>query len=125
MLIPQETTRKQGERTRTLKRSVRLGTVSVRFVMTGLLGAVALLYLAQSTQSAARSYEVRALVEQQRRLQVEVERLSIDTVRQRSLPEIEKVLPTPDPAATSPAPPSWEPVKEIAYPATAEPVAGR
>jgi len=125
MLVPKNSTR-DGERKHTLQRSMRLGKVSVRFVMTGLLGALALLYLAQSTQSAARSYELRALDEERRELEVELEQLEIDSIRLRSLQEIEKVVPTPDPSATTtPTAVSWEPVRELAYPATAEPVAGR
>lgn len=124
MLIPKTTTQ-TGERKHTVNQSVRLGKVSVRFVMTGLLGALALLYLAQSTQSAARSYELRALEEERRELQTEVERLEIDSIRLKSLPEIEKVLPvTPVDTSTS-QPVAWESVHDILYLAASGPVANR
>lgn len=123
MLLPKNETRR-GQRKHTVNRSVRLGKVSVRFVMTGLLGALALLYLAQSTQSAARSYELRALNEQRQELAVKLERLEIDSIKLRSLQEIEKAVPTPDPTVTNPVV-AWEPVREIVYPVTGESVAIR
>lgn len=124
MLIPTRKNQRLGDRKRTIDRPLRLGKVSARFVMTGLMGALALLYLAQSTQNAARSYQLRALLEQRDKLQKEVDRLTVESIRLGSLAEIQKMAPPPDPTKAS-SPSAWEPVSAIAYPATAEPVAQR
>lgn len=123
MLLTKTNTQRAGVRQHTLDRPFEMGQVSVRFVMIGLLAAVALLYLAQSTQGAARSYQIRALEEQRKDLDYERERLEIEAVRLESLPEIEKAFPT-TPAAEGDQV-SWETVHQVTYLEGPESVAAR
>lgn len=121
MLITKTNNNTDGVRKHTLGQSFRFGQVSVKFVFIGLFGAVALLYLAQSTQSTARTYTLHALEEEQRQLETDQERLKAEVIRTRSLPEIEKVLPTEPPKEGEQ--PAWEQVNKIAYITTPEPLA--
>lgn len=113
MLLTKTNTDRNGIRKHTLDRPVRMGQVSVRFVMIGLLAAVALLYLAQSTQGAARSYQIQALEKERQKLDHERDRLEIEAIRLQSLPEIEKAFPTtPSPEDGTV---SWEAVHQVEY----------
>lgn len=111
----------EGLRKHTTARPVRLGRVSVKFVFVGLLAALALLYLTQSTQSAARSYQLRALLEERKDLEHERDRLEIEAVRLRSLPEIQRVVPSEAPTEGEPV--AWEAVKDVRYLSGSKPVA--
>lgn len=123
MLLAKTNTQREGIRKHTLDRPVQFGQISLKFMFVGLLGALALLYLAQSTQGASRSYQLRALEDERKELRIERERLQVEAIRLRSLDGLQKdysTTPAPDGAAAS-----WEPVNSIAYMKTVSPVAQR
>lgn len=91
--------------------------------MMSLLAALALLYLTQTTQGQTRTMQFRALDEERQQLIKEQERLELQVIRLRSLPELEKAFPTESPAAGQAA--AWEKVQHVAYLPTPDPVAER
>lgn len=113
MLLSETNTHQPNSRKRTLARPIQLGTVSLKFVFIGLLAAVALLYLAQSTQSATRANEFRLLEVEKKSLEHDRERLEIEANRLRSLEVIQEHVIEPSPPADQPV--SWEPVQEVTY----------
>lgn len=56
-----------------------------------ILAALALFYLAQSSQSATKNYKVRELDLTKQGLQEENDRLKIETLRLKSLNEVQKL----------------------------------
>lgn len=123
MLLAKTNTQRDGIRKHTLERPVRFGQVSLKFMMVGLLAAVALLYLAQSTQSASRTYELRHLEEERKDLLIEKERLEVESIRLRSLENLEQSFSTTPPKEEGQA--AWEPAADMAYVHGARPVADR
>lgn len=123
MLIAKTNTQIPGMRKHTVTRAVSLGQVSFKFITIGLLAALALLYLAQNTQSANRSYQLRSLTEERVKLQQERERLEVESIRLRSLDSIGQNFSTAPGAEGQPA--AWEPVTNVAYIHGTIPVAGR
>lgn len=123
MLLAQSNNSRDGVRKRTLDRPVRFGQISLRFMMIGILAAVALLYMAQSTQSAARTYQLRSLEQQQKDLQTENDRLQVEAVRLRSLQAIQKDFPTTPAASGQPV--AWQQSDKVTYVEGSQPVAVR
>lgn len=82
-------TSKQGIRKRTVQRVVHVGPLSLRFITIIMFTAVALFYLAQSTQSATKRYTVRELEIKKEDMQKDKDRLSIEVTRLQSLQEIQ------------------------------------
>ena len=89
MLITKSNTTLPGIRKRTLNRTFQFGPVSIQFVTLIILAAAALFYLAQSTASATRSYKTRELEQKKVKLMEETERLKIESVRLKSLKELQ------------------------------------
>lgn len=89
MLITNSDSTTEGVRKRTVNRVVQIGPLSLRFITLIMLAAVALFYLAQSTQSATKRYTVRELELQKDDLSKEKDRLNIEATRLKSLPEIQ------------------------------------
>lgn len=81
-----------GVRKRTLSRLIRIGPLSLRFITLIILAAVALFYLAQTTQSATKTYKIRELRLQKEALTEESRRLEIEAIRLKSLKEISQGL---------------------------------
>ena len=90
MQITSSKTTKQGVRKRTVNRSVHVGPLSLRFITIIMFAAVALFYLAQSTQSATKSYTIYGLELKKDELAKENERLEIETTRLKSLQKIQE-----------------------------------
>lgn len=88
MLVTNSNDNQYGIRKRTIGRELRIGPLSIQFVVIIILAALALLYLAQSTQGATKNYQVRELEDQKSKLQQENDRLEIESVRLKSLNEI-------------------------------------
>lgn len=88
MLITKTNLQDAGIRKRTIDREIKIGPLSIQFVIIIILAALALLYLAQSTQSATKNYQIRELEDKKSQLEVENQRLEIETVRLKSLNEI-------------------------------------
>ncbi len=123
MLLSETNNQMAGQRRRTLTRSIHFGTISLKFVFIGLLAAVALLYLAQSTRGATRANEFRLLEEKKKGLEDDRERLEIEATRLKTLESIQKEFST-EPQAEGQTP-SWERVKDVTYLNTPQPVAQR
>ena len=123
MLVPTTTTQQSGFRKHTTTRSFGLGRVSVKFVMMGLLAALALLYLTQTTQGQARTMQFRALDEERQTLRKEQERLELEVIRLRSIPELEKAFPSVSPSDGQAA--AWEKTHKVVYLTSPEPIAER
>lgn len=70
---------------------VQVGPLSLRFITLLILAALALFYLAQSSQSATKNYKVRELELTKQGLHEENERLEIETQRLKSLTEAQKL----------------------------------
>lgn len=88
MLITNSNDNQYGIRKRTIGRELKIGPLSIQFVVIIILAALALLYLAQSTQGATKNYKLRELEDQKSKLRLENERLEIESVRLKSLNEI-------------------------------------
>jgi len=71
---------------------VQVGPLSLRFITLLILAALALFYLAQSSQSATKNYKVRELELTKQGLKEENERLEIETLRLKSLAEAQKII---------------------------------
>ena len=123
MLLAHQVSHESGQRKRTLARSIQFGTVSLKFVFIGLLAAVALLYLAQSTQGATRSNEFRILEEKKKGLENDRDRLEIEATRMKTLESIQKDFSTEPPADGQSA--AWERVSNVTYLNAPQPVAQR
>jgi len=90
MLITNQNTMDLGTRKRTIGREVKIGPVSLSFVSIIILAALALFYLAESTQGATKNYQVRELEDQKTQLVQEQQRLEVESVRLKSLSEIKQ-----------------------------------
>lgn len=88
MLITNSNDNQFGTRKRTINREIKIGPLSIQFVVIIILAALALLYLAQSTQGATKNYQIRELEDQKTKLNSEIDRLDIESVRLKSLNEI-------------------------------------
>lgn len=92
MLITSSNSVKLGVRKRTVNRGVHLGPLSLRFMTLIMLAVVALFYLAQSTQSATKSYQVRELELQKTDLGKQKDQLDIEAARLKSIQSIQSNL---------------------------------
>ncbi|MBI4032860.1 hypothetical protein HY374_04095 [Candidatus Berkelbacteria bacterium] len=81
-----------GERTHTINRLVQIGPVSFRVLTIASLASLLLFYLAQTTQSATKSYEVQSLEQSAQELREDAERLELEAKRLQSLGAIQQGL---------------------------------
>lgn len=88
MLITQSNTWEPGFRKRTIKKELKIGPVSLKFITVALIAVGALFYLAQSTQAASSKYKIMQLTESQKQLQAQSKDLEVEAVRLKSLNEI-------------------------------------
>lgn len=72
-------------RKRTIRPFVALGPMSLRVLMIASAASLLLFYLAQTTQSATKSYEAQSLEAQRDDLAEEVDRLELEAERLQSL----------------------------------------
>ena len=89
MLIPNGNKWQEGERKRTLSRSLSLGPVSTKVIGVVLVALLALFYLAQSTQSATRNYAIQDLDDRKTTLESNKEELTVEATRLKSLQTIQ------------------------------------
>ncbi len=89
MLIPNGNKWQEGERKRTLSRSLSLGPVSTKVIGVVLVALLALFYLAQSTQSATRNYAIQDLNDRKTTLESNKEELTVEATRLKSLQTIQ------------------------------------
>lgn len=88
MLITKSNTIEEGMRKHTLKKEINIGPLSLQFITIIFLAVLALFYLAQSTQSATKTYKARESEDQKSQLEGENQRLQIEIIRLKSLNEI-------------------------------------
>lgn len=90
--LPLVTNRAQaeGQRKRTINRTIHIGPVSMRILTIASLASLLLFYLAQTTQSATKSYEVQALQQTAQELVDEQDRLGLEAQRLQSLAAIKE-----------------------------------
>lgn len=88
MLITKENTWEPGYRKRTINREFKIGPLSMKFVTIALIAIGALFYLAQSTQSSSKKYQIMQLQDTQKQLEAQSNDLKIEAVRLKSLNEI-------------------------------------
>ena len=79
-------------RKRTINPLVKLGPVSLRVLTIASAASLLLFYLAQTTQSATKSYEVQALGDKKQELTEEVYPLALEAQRLQSLEAIQQGL---------------------------------
>ncbi len=77
------------ERKRTIERNVKVGPVTLRALTIASIASLLLFYLAQTTQSATKQYEIQALERSKQELSNEVDRLELEALRLQSLRTIE------------------------------------
>lgn len=81
-----------GVRKYNVNRSLSIGPVSVKILTIASLASLLLLYLAQTTQGATKSYEVQAMEEDRQELVEDVERLKLEAQRLQALSKIKTEL---------------------------------
>lgn len=79
-------------RKRTLAPLLKLGPLSLRVLFIASAASLLLFYLAQTTQSATKSYEVQTLTAHRDELATEVDRLELEAQRLQSLGAIQASL---------------------------------
>ncbi len=90
--LTNEKQHQEGVRKHTVNRVMHIGPVSLRVLTIASLSSLLLLYLAQTTQGATKSYEVQSLQATQEELVEDVERLELEAQRLQSLGEIQRGL---------------------------------
>lgn len=89
MLLTNKNTDEIGIQKRTIERTVKIGPLSLKLITLLIFAALTLFYLAQSTQSATKKYELRDLKLTQEKLDSDQETLEAEAMRLKSLKEIE------------------------------------
>ncbi|AKM81938.1 TPA: hypothetical protein DD449_02415 [Candidatus Berkelbacteria bacterium] len=88
MLMTQTNSWEPGYRKRTIKKEIKIGPLSLKFISIALIAVGALFYLAQSTQGAAQKYQIMQLSSQASQLEAQGKDLEVEAVRLKSLNEI-------------------------------------
>lgn len=81
-----------GSRKHTISQSVHIGPVSLRVLAIASMASLMLFYLAQTTQSATKSFALQELESEKQELVEDVERLELEAQRFQSLPAIQEGL---------------------------------
>ena len=82
----------EGVRKYNVNRSIAIGPVSLKILTIASLASLLLLYLAQTTQGATKSYEVQSMEQDRQELVEDVERLKLESQRLQALSKIEASL---------------------------------
>ena len=88
MLITQTNTWEPGFRKRTIKKELKIGPVSLKFITIALIAVGALFYLAESSQGASAKYQIMQLTDQKTQVQAQGKDLEVQAARLKSLNEI-------------------------------------
>lgn len=78
----------QGVRKRAIAQVLHVGPLSLRFITLIIFAAIALFYLAQSTQSATNVYDIQALSRDREKLENELSELKVQELRFKALNEL-------------------------------------
>lgn len=90
MLVTRNRTWQSSVRKRTIKKELKVGPMSVKFVTVALLAIVGLFYLSQSAQSSAQKYQIMQVSSQKQELESKTKDLEVEAARLKSLNEIKK-----------------------------------
>ncbi len=85
MLIPQTNNWQPGFRKRTIKKELKIGPVSLKFITIALLAVGALFYLAVSSQGATQQYQIMQLTQAKQQLEAQGKDLEVEAARLKSL----------------------------------------
>lgn len=88
MLITNSNTWETGFRKRTIKKEIKIGPVSLKFVTIALIAVGALFYLAQSTQTSSQKFKIMQLTSTKNEAIAQGKDLEIEAARLKSLNEI-------------------------------------
>lgn len=88
MLIPQTNTWEPGFRKKTIKREIKIGPVSLKFITLAIIAIGGLFYLAESSQATTTRYEIMQLTETKSQLEKRSKDLEVQAARLKSLNEI-------------------------------------
>jgi len=88
MLITNANTWEPGFRKRTVKKDIKIGPLSLKFITMALIAVGALFYLAQSTQASSQKYKIMQLSDTKKQLEAKTKDLEIEATRLKSLNEI-------------------------------------
>lgn len=88
MLITQTNTWQPGFRKRTIKKELKIGPVSLKFVTIALIAVGALFYLAESSQAASSKYTIMKLSDTKSQTEAQGKDLEVQAARLKSLNEI-------------------------------------
>lgn len=88
MLLTNSTDMQKGTRKRTIGRLTSLGPTSTKIIGIALVAMLALFYIAQNTQKAARNYEIQNLEDQKKILENSKDELTVEAMRLKSLQQI-------------------------------------
>ncbi|TSC93595.1 MAG: Uncharacterized protein CEN91_195 [Candidatus Berkelbacteria bacterium Licking1014_85] len=89
MLLTNKNTTETGIQKRTIERTITIGPLTLKFITLLIFAALTLFYLAQSTQSATKKYELRELKLTQEKLETDKQMLESEALRLKSLKTIE------------------------------------
>lgn len=90
MLVPNSKSWRPGRQKRTLRQDLVIGPTSIKFITVILLAALALFYLAQTSQSATRAYRLNDLRAKVESMTSDNEQLQLEAVRLQSLQSIQE-----------------------------------
>lgn len=79
-----------GIRRRTIDKDVKLGPISLRFVTIAILAIIALFYLIQASQGESGRLRANELIREKEKLELQMKRLELESLRLRSLNELQK-----------------------------------
>lgn len=88
MLITSQNTWQPGFRKRTIKKELKIGPVSLKFITIALIAIGALFYLAESSQASASKYKIMQLTDSRNQVEAQSKDLEVQAARLKSLSEI-------------------------------------
>lgn len=96
MLITQNKKWQRGTRKRTIRKELKLGPMSVKFVTIALMAIVGCFYLSQSAQASSQKYQIMQATSQKQELESKTKDLEVEAARLKSLTEIKKTAQNDD-----------------------------
>lgn len=88
MLITKNNSWDAGMRKRTIKKELKLGPMSVKFVLIALMAIAGLFYLSQSAQASSQRYQIMQVSSDKQELEAKTKDLEVEAARLKSLNEI-------------------------------------
>lgn len=90
MLITRNNSWQRGMRKRTIKKELKLGPMSIKFVTIALMAIVGCFYLSQSAQASSQKYQIMQVSGQKQELEAKTKDLEVEAARLKSLDTIKK-----------------------------------